>query len=92
MNTPSLTHHPLNPDLRIKRILIGAVAVLAIGLTLAIVALSTPSGSHAAKATVGNGQTLVHFYGNGTPPSTRSVRPQTPSRQGPSQHFYGQQP
>jgi hypothetical protein len=92
MNTLSLTRHPLNPDLRIKRILIGAVAVLAIGLTLAIVALSTGSGAHAAKATADSGQTLMNFYGTGAPPSTRAARRPTPSRQGPSQHFYGQQP
>lgn len=92
MNTLSLTRHQLKPDLRIKRILTGAVAVLAIGLTLMIVALSTMSGPHAATPTADGGQTLMHFYGTGAPPSTRPSHPHTPSGQGPSQHFYGLQP
>jgi hypothetical protein len=92
MNSLPLARHSFNPDLRIKRVLTSAVAVLAIGLTLLIVALSTSSGSHAAKATADPGQTLMHFYGTGAPPSTRAAQPQTPSRPGPNQHFYGLQP
>jgi hypothetical protein len=92
MNTLPLTRHQLNPDPPIKRILIGAVAVLAIGLTVVIIALSTTSGTHSANATADPGQTLMHFYGTGAPPSTRAAQPKTPSRQAPSQHFYGLQP
>lgn len=92
MNTLPLTRHQPNPDQRIGRVLISAIAVLAIGLTLTIVALSTTSGSHAAKPIADRGQTLMHFYGTGAPPSTRAARPQTPSRKAPSQHFYGLQP
>jgi hypothetical protein len=96
MNSLPLVRHELNRDLRIKRVLIGVVAVVAIGLTVVIVALSTSSGTGAgagaAQPTADGGQTLMHFYGNGTPPSTRPAPPQTPSRPAPSRHFYGQQP
>jgi hypothetical protein len=92
MNTLPLSRHPLNPDLRIARILTGAVAVLAIAMTLLIVALSTTTGPHAATSTADGGQTLMHFYATGAPPATRTARPQTSSREAPSQHFYGLQP
>jgi hypothetical protein len=92
MNTLPLTRHSLNLDLRIKRTLISTIAVLVIGVTLAIVVLSTSSGPGAATPIADGGQTLMHFYGTGAPPSTRPARPHTPSGQGPSQQFYGLQP
>jgi hypothetical protein len=92
MNTLPLNRHPLNPDLPIKRVLIGAVAVLAIAVTLVIVALSNTTGSHATQPIADGGQTLIHFYGTGAAPANRAARPQAPSHEAPSQHFYGLQP
>jgi hypothetical protein len=92
MNTLPLTRHQPTRNPRMQRVLITALAVLVIGLMLVIAALSNSSGAHAAKSTADRGQTLIHFYGNGTPPRTRIARPHTTSGNEPSQHFYGQQP